>query len=132
MINIKVAALAMTVITLAVFAFLPPSTDSNTVKKIAAEPNEIPQASTEENNNIKISQQRLPVEHGIADENGRQVGVAPQRLRAAPSPPSSASKDDRYRKAAHHEANEHGHERNHDSPTSNENTSPAPTGANKG
>jgi len=131
--NIKVVALSAVVITLGAFAFFMPSSDDTPIKTIVADSKDTPVLTAKSESDNKIAQQRLPVEHGIADENGRQVGVAPQRLRAAPPPPSSANTDDRYRKTAHHDANEHGHERNHNSQGTNDsNSPPPPTGANKG
>ncbi len=130
--NIKVVALSVVVVTLGAFAFFMPSTDDTAIKTIVADSKDTQVITAKSESDKRIAQQRLPVEHGIADENGRQVGVAPQRLRAAPPPPSSPSTDDRYRKTAHHDANEHGHERNHNSQsTDTPNSPPPPTGANK-
>jgi len=132
MINLKVAALSVVATSLAAFVLLTPSTDDNSVTKIAPVAKEVPQTSSDKNtDNLKVVQQRPPVEHGIADENGRQVGVESQSARIAPPPPASAP-DSRSRQHANHSADQHGHERNHTSQTSNENTPPPPTGANKG
>ncbi len=131
MINLKIAALSVVAISLAAFVLLTPSADENSATQTAPVAKEVLQTSHDKNtDNLKTIQPRPPVEHGIADENGRQVGVASHSSRIAPPPPASAP-DSRHRQHANHNAHEHGHERNH-SETDNENTPPPPTGANKG
>jgi len=132
--NLKVVALSVVVVTLGAFAFLMPSNDKTTKESITAQSGTEQQTSdVQADSQIKLTQQGLPVAHGVADENGRQIDAEPQRLRAAPPPPSAPSPDSRYRKTAHHNAHDHGKERNHNSHSTNSpNSPPPPTGANKG
>jgi len=132
--NIKVVALSVIVVTLGAYTFLMPFNDEAAEKTTATQSEVTQQVKAPmRDNTIKVAKQSLPVEHGIADEKGRQIGVAPQRLRAAPPPPTAATQDSRYRKSAHQNANEHGKERNHTAHSKNTaNSPPPPTGANRG
>ena len=75
-------------------------------------------------NVARIDRSALPVAHGVADENGKQIH-ADDQPRRLPPPPVSAPDSQRQSTTASH----HGHEKSHS--TDHENSPPPPVGANK-
>ncbi|PKG85117.1 hypothetical protein CXF85_05790 [Colwellia sp. 75C3] len=99
-----------------------PSTIEQSQSKISVVQDDKPPVNV-----AKIDRNALPVAHGVADENGKQIH-ADDQPRRLPPPPLSAP-DSQYNKKQSDTASDHGHEKSHSS--DHENSPPPPVGANK-
>lgn len=91
-----------------------------------------PRQAEHDNHSYTVDRRSLPVAHGYADKDGKQINPETGERLRPPPPPPAPSPNVRRSTAPQVNAHSHGHEHSHTAKTDDRNTPPPPAGANKG
>lgn len=79
-----------------------------------------------------LDRRSLPVAHGFADKDGKQINPETGERLRPPPPPPAPTPNARRNSAPTPNTHSHGHEHTHTAHSDDRNTPPPPAGANKG